>query len=378
MTDESILTYKVDLRRQVYHHFGCEVVKVAESRRRQNQKRQHKAKTKQAKKEIKKRRWYSIRRRINKWLRVGRRVAKYAVDHKYDSITSKTVKHLGTIPSIASCQIIKKYKNNKKCKRVTNVNLIVPACSTRKYPSVTHESEVLTIKPLKLVLRWHCPIEYDKINQVEVNNKHVYITVTVPRKEKISFSNMIGADVNVRHNLAAVGNPETKKIDYLGQGHIYRRAKYLFMRSRYQRQGRCGRIKAMGNKEHRVMTDVNHKISAQILDRAFDDEACISIEDLTGIRKAPNKSKTFRSFLNSWGFYQLRTFIEYKAVLDGVDVFAVDPAYTSQDCSNCGNRKKVSGKKYLCSKCGLLIHRDENASYNIANRGAVELKKQSI
>ncbi len=377
MTGESILTYKVDLRRQIYHYFNCEVVTKAEQRNRQKQKQQHKAKTKNAKKEIKKRRWYRIRRRINKWLRVGRRVAKYAVGHKYDKITSKTVKHLGTIPSIAACQIIKKYKNNKKCKRVSNVNLIVPACSTRQYPSVIHESGVLTIKPLKLILRWHCPIEYTKINQVEVNNQYVYITVSVPAKPSPGFNKMIGVDVNVKHNLAAVGNPETKKVDYLGKGHIYRRAKYLFMRSRYQRQGRPGRVKAMGNKEHRVMTDVNHKVSAQILDRAFEDEACISIEDLTGIRKAPSRGR-FKSFLNSWGFYQLRTFIEYKAALDGIDVFAIDPAYTSQDCSGCGNRKKVRGKKYSCSECGLVIHRDENASYNISKRGSAELNKLNI
>jgi len=73
--------------------------------------------------------------------------------------------------------------------------------------------------------------------------------------------------------------------------------------------------------------------------------------------------------LNSWGFYQLRQYIEYKCELNGVEVFAIDPRYTSQDCSGCGSRTKCSGKAYTCKACGLKIHRDENASYNIANRG---------
>ena len=94
-------------------------------------------------------------------------------------ITSKTVKHLGKIPSSIANQTVKKYKNNFKCKTASNVNLIVPACSTVKYPSVTYDeiSRVLTIKSLKLSLHWYCPIWFNKICQVELNNRYCYITV---------------------------------------------------------------------------------------------------------------------------------------------------------------------------------------------------------
>ena len=53
----------------------------------------------------------------------------------------------------------------------------------------------------------------------------------------------------------------------------------------------------------------------------------------------------------------------------GRDFIKVDPKYTSQICSKCGKINKCNSKKYICSKCKLRIHRDENASYNIANRG---------
>ncbi len=165
-----------------------------------------------------KKRWYIVRRRINKYLRVARRIAHCSIRHKKDKITSKTVKHLGKIPSTVANQIIRKYKNNKKCKKITRVNLIVPACSTAKYPSVVHnkEKKVLLIKPLKLSVRWRCPIEYLKINQVELNNTYCYITVTVEDAEKQNYQEMIGVDLNIKHNLAAVGNPKTKQVSYLG------------------------------------------------------------------------------------------------------------------------------------------------------------------
>ena len=66
----------------------------------------------------------------------------------------------------------------------------------------------------------------------------------------------------------------------------------------------------------------------------------IAIEDLTGIRERTNqkpRNKTERRRSNSWSFYQLRQFLEYKGIKDGVLVIPVNPAYTSQTCHKCLN-----------------------------------------
>jgi putative transposase len=50
----------------------------------------------------------------------------------------------------------------------------------------------------------------------------------------------------------------------------------------------------------------------------------------------------------------------------------VDPAYTSQDCSGCGQRKTdltLADRTYTCAQCGLVIDRDRNAASNILARG---------
>jgi putative transposase len=56
-----------------------------------------------------------------------------------------------------------------------------------------------------------------------------------------------------------------------------------------------------------------------------------------------------------------------KAEEAGRQVVRVDPAYTSQTCSRCLHRQPMplSVRVYECLNCGLVIHRDHNASLNI-------------
>ncbi|HEV2461259.1 MAG TPA: transposase, partial [Ktedonobacterales bacterium] len=50
---------------------------------------------------------------------------------------------------------------------------------------------------------------------------------------------------------------------------------------------------------------------------------------------------------------------------------AVPPAYTSQDCSGCGERvpKSLSVRTHVCPSCGLVLDRDEHAALNILRAG---------
>jgi putative transposase len=67
------------------------------------------------------------------------------------------------------------------------------------------------------------------------------------------------------------------------------------------------------------------------------------------------------------GWYAFRQILTCKAEWAGKRVVAVPPAYTSQDCSGCGEReeKSLSVRTHVCTHCGLILDRDENAAKNI-------------
>ena len=69
--------------------------------------------------------------------------------------------------------------------------------------------------------------------------------------------------------------------------------------------------------------------------------------------------------LNSWIFYRLTKFIEYKAALAGILVIRVDPYKTSQRCPVCGETHKAKDRKCV-GECGFHAHRDVVGAINIA------------
>jgi putative transposase len=126
-------------------------------------------------------------------------------------------------------------------------------------------------------------------------------------------------------------------------------------------------------------TWVNHRISKAIVSRAKATNSAIALEDLTGIRERINqqpRSKTERRRANSWAFYQLRQFLEYKARVAGVSLILVPPAYTSQTCHRCLHihpdpaQSYRSGKKFKCGHCGWEGDADLNGANVIALLGA--------
>ena len=61
--------------------------------------------------------------------------------------------------------------------------------------------------------------------------------------------------------------------------------------------------------------------------------------------------------------------------LQGGVLIKVEPQYTSQDCSTCGERikKSLSIRTHICPKCGTILDRDYNASLNILQKGLEHL-----
>jgi putative transposase len=127
-------------------------------------------------------------------------------------------------------------------------------------------------------------------------------------------------------------------------------------------------------KVRRQRRDFHHK-TALALVRQYD---VIYLEDLRVANLVRNAH--LAKSISDAGWAQFRTILEGKAAYAGRRVIAVPPAYTSQDCSGCGERveKSLSVRTHVCTSCGLILDRDENAARNIqwagqALQGAVAL-----
>jgi putative transposase len=96
----------------------------------------------------------------------------------------------------------------------------------------------------------------------------------------------------------------------------------------------------------------------------------IAVEDLSVNRMTHNHCLAKSIHDAAWS--QFASFLSYKAAWAGRKYVAVNPAYTSQDCSQCGHRKTgltLADRTYTCSCCGVVLDRDYNASLNILALG---------
>jgi putative transposase len=111
--------------------------------------------------------------------------------------------------------------------------------------------------------------------------------------------------------------------------------------------------------------DFTHQRSRHIVN-SFD---FIAVEDLAVQRMMHNHC--LAKSIQDAAWTQFAFLLAYKAAWAGRQYVRVNPAYTSQDCSGCGQRQKLSlsDRIYTCPACGLVLDRDLNAARNIVALG---------
>ncbi|GEM88564.1 hypothetical protein MGR01S_31890 [Meiothermus granaticius NBRC 107808] len=154
----------------------------------------------------------------------------------------------------------------------------------------------------------------------------------------------------------------------------HERERQASLRKRYQRHRRTDRVRAMKGRERRWMTDLNHKVSRQLVDLAIQyPSPVLAFEQLDGIRDRVRGSKRFNRMVSSWAFRQLVDFVQYKAERVGVKVVFVDPRKTSRTCPRCSHATRANRPEqshFRCVACGYQGNADVVASLNIAGVAA--------
>lgn len=191
------------------------------------------------------------------------------------------------------------------------------------------------------------------------------IVYEIPEPELKSDGNIMGVDLGIK--CPAVSYCSDGSIKFYGNGrkNKYMRRHYAYLRKKLQTSKQLKAVKRINDKEQRIIRDIDHKISHDIVKTAVAHNVkVIKLEQLQNIRSTTRTSRKNNHSLHTWSFYRLAKFIEYKAKLAGISVEYVNPAYTSQTCPVCGNIHHADDRDYIC-KCGFHIHRDLLGAMNI-------------
>jgi len=116
---------------------------------------------------------------------------------------------------------------------------------------------------------------------------------------------------------------------------------------------------------HERIRNRRHNFCHQNARRLVNRFGIIAVEKLNV--KGMVKNHCLAKSISDAAWSQFRAVLTDKAERAGREVYAVNPAYTSQDCHACGYRakKKLSERWHLCPMCGASLDRDTNAAINI-------------
>ncbi len=218
-----------------------------------------------------------------------------------------------------------------------------------------HFYQIAQIKRVRLVKR--------------ADGVYVQFCIDVNRSENIEPSgNTIGLDVGLKEYYTDSNGITVENPRFLLHGE-----KVL---KRCQRRV-SQKVKGSKNrgKARQILGKRHLKISRQRGDHAIKLARCvvqsndlIAYEDLR-IKNLVKNHCLARS-INDASWYQFRVWLEYFGKVFQRVTVAVNPAYTSQECSSCGAivKKTLSTRTHVC-QCGCVMDRDKNAARNILSRG---------
>ena len=212
--------------------------------------------------------------------------------------------------------------------------------------------------------------QLDHIKRVRVVRRHdgyyAQFLIDHKREENKELTlRQVGLDVGLSHFYTdsfgeKVDNPRFLRKDE-------RKIKRLQRRLSKTLKGSKNRAKAR-NKLGRAHLKVSRRRNdwvCKLAQRVIRSNDLVAIENLKVRNLVKNHCLAKSIYDAAW--IRFREWLEYFGVVYGVPVIAVNPSYTSQNCSNCGSRvvKTLSTRTHKCPHCGYIADRDENAALNI-------------
>ena len=228
----------------------------------------------------------------------------------------------------------------------------------------------------RLKLKGTRDLHFYQINQIKrvrlvkrADGVYVQFCVDADRRENIEPNGTtIGLDVGLKEYYTDSKGTTVENPRFLRKGdRVLKRAQRRVSR----------KVKGSKNrgKARQILGKRHLKISRQRKDHAIKLARCvISSNDVVVYEdlriKNMVKNHCLAKSINDASWYQFRVWLEYFGKVFEKITVAVNPQYTSQECSSCSVivKKTLSTRTHVC-KCGCVLDRDENAARNILSRG---------
>lgn len=214
------------------------------------------------------------------------------------------------------------------------------------------------------------------------------LSIDIPAKKQVLDKEVVlGVDLGIKCPLYLAVNKDDNFKMQIGDIEHFHNQRTMFQK-RFKSlqklmctQGGHGRkkklepLEKLKEKERNWVHTQNHVYSREVIKQALKQNAgTIHMESLKdfGKDKEGYVKEEYKYLLRYWSYYELQSMIEYKAKLESIEVKYIDPAYTSQTCSYCGERgERKKQEDFVCTnpQCkrrGEKINADFNAARNIA------------
>lgn len=259
-------------------------------------------------------------------------------------------------------------KNNRSVEYKTTGWKLAP---NRKSITITDKNGIGNLKIMGTRdLNFYQPEQIKRVRLVRrADGYYAQFAISVDRNlELLPTHQTVGLDVGVESFYTdSVGKKiENPRFYHTGERRLKRKQKLVSRKTKGSRNR---------NKARTILGKVHLKISRQRKDHAVKLARCVITsndvvvyEDLR--IKNMVKNHCLAKSINDAGWYQFRTWLEYFGKVFKRITIAVNPAYTSQECSSCSVivKKSLSTRTHVC-QCGCVLDRDENAGLNILKKG---------
>ncbi len=219
---------------------------------------------------------------------------------------------------------------------------------------------------------------------VKITGDKIHVLTTKNSQEYSfkEFTDILGVDINVKHNFCYLS--DNTSIDY-DRKWIGQAVKELKKYDKF-----CEKTSQQKNQISKI-TRRNEWFFKQLVSQVLDDIESKNISDVvledlnlsfgaTYIRH-PNFEIKYSRLVRLLRLSNIKTWFIQQANKRGIRVHLTNPAYTSQTCPSCGcisHENRTTQEHFECISCGYTNNADYNSSINIKNRITLDVLRDKL